>query len=293
MRFENACQKCGVSHPPTNRGPKTIFQLHNLTATLTAYIFGMKHDIDNRSSASTTRRSLLYRQPTFSTASSFPTRNCTAPSASCRHWSRATIRLLWRCRVEQPCLTTKRDRNACFGPEDRRRTQAFCSILRQLTSPDPTQQRSRGRLIHKNYNDSFYSFVLGLVEEFYPERTVTLTYRDPSYVTAGINAKMRRKNRLMRAGRVEGTIETKSSNTRCMASPSWRQPRYKCTSGFWCGDVLHLRRSKTVSIPNFDKISQSAGEIPVFETNGRHIEILLPVSIFSFSSSSTWHSATT
>ena len=30
-------------------GPKTTFfgRLRNLTATLTAYIFGMKHDIDN------------------------------------------------------------------------------------------------------------------------------------------------------------------------------------------------------------------------------------------------------
>ena len=43
---------------PTNRGPKTTFfvRLRNLTATLTAYIFGMKHDIDNRSSALTTTR---------------------------------------------------------------------------------------------------------------------------------------------------------------------------------------------------------------------------------------------
>ena len=39
-------------------GPKTTFvgPLRNLTATLTAYIFGMKHDIDNQSSALTTTR---------------------------------------------------------------------------------------------------------------------------------------------------------------------------------------------------------------------------------------------
>ena len=44
-------------------GPKTTFfgRLRNLTATLTAYIFGMKHDIDNRSSALTTTRCLLHR----------------------------------------------------------------------------------------------------------------------------------------------------------------------------------------------------------------------------------------
>jgi len=34
--------------PHANRGPKTTLRPHNLTATLTAYIFGTKHDIDNR-----------------------------------------------------------------------------------------------------------------------------------------------------------------------------------------------------------------------------------------------------
>ena len=44
-------------------GPKSTFlgRLRNLTATLIAYIFGMKHDIDNRSSALTTTRGLLHR----------------------------------------------------------------------------------------------------------------------------------------------------------------------------------------------------------------------------------------
>ena len=44
-------------------GPKTTFfgRLRDLTATLTAYIFGWKHDIDNRSSAFTTTRGLLHR----------------------------------------------------------------------------------------------------------------------------------------------------------------------------------------------------------------------------------------
>ena len=63
VRFENACPKSRVSSSPTNRGPKTVFSgwLRNLTANLTAYIFGMKHDIDNRSSALTITRGLLRR----------------------------------------------------------------------------------------------------------------------------------------------------------------------------------------------------------------------------------------
>ena len=51
----------GNPFPLQIRGPKTTFlgRLRNLTTTLTAYIFGTKHDIDNRSSALTTTRCLL------------------------------------------------------------------------------------------------------------------------------------------------------------------------------------------------------------------------------------------
>jgi len=52
-----------LGYPTTNRGPKTTFfgRLCNFTATLTAYVFGTKHDIDNRLSALQTTRSLVYR----------------------------------------------------------------------------------------------------------------------------------------------------------------------------------------------------------------------------------------
>ena len=35
------------------------------------------------------------------------------------------------------------------------------------------------------------------------ERTITVTSRDPYYITPAIKAKLRRKNRMQRAGRVE------------------------------------------------------------------------------------------
>ena len=56
-------QNLGYPVPLQIGGPKTTFlgQLRNITATLTAYIFGMKHDIENRSSVLTTTRGLLYR----------------------------------------------------------------------------------------------------------------------------------------------------------------------------------------------------------------------------------------
>ena len=66
VRFENACPKSGVSPLFTNRVPKTTLfrRLHNLMSTLTAYIFGMKRDVDNWSSALTTTRGLLQRVKT-------------------------------------------------------------------------------------------------------------------------------------------------------------------------------------------------------------------------------------
>lgn len=51
--------------------------------------------------------------------------------------------------------------------------------------------------------DAFYVTALQLLDQFYPERVITTTSRDPDYVTPEIKALLRRKNRLMRAGRVE------------------------------------------------------------------------------------------
>ena len=53
--------------------------------------------------------------------------------------------------------------------------------------------------------DHFYTTSIQLLNQYYPERTITVTDRDPDLVTPEIKAKLRRKNRLMRAGRVEET----------------------------------------------------------------------------------------
>ena len=51
--------------------------------------------------------------------------------------------------------------------------------------------------------DRLYSVLLGLLDEYYPERTVTITSSDPPYVTPAIKHMLRQKNKLMRAGQVE------------------------------------------------------------------------------------------
>jgi len=42
-----------------------------------------------------------------------------------------------------------------------------------------------------------------LLDRFYPERQVTVTEADPRYITPAVKAMLRRKNRLMRAGRTD------------------------------------------------------------------------------------------
>jgi len=51
--------------------------------------------------------------------------------------------------------------------------------------------------------DLFYTIAHNLLDSFYPERFVTITSRDPPYITGYIKSMLHRKNRLMRKGRVE------------------------------------------------------------------------------------------
>jgi len=51
--------------------------------------------------------------------------------------------------------------------------------------------------------DEFYQKMQCLLDQFYPQRTVTITSTDPDFITPTIKAQLWRKNRLMRAGHVE------------------------------------------------------------------------------------------
>jgi len=51
--------------------------------------------------------------------------------------------------------------------------------------------------------NAFYEAALQLLNRFYPERLISVTSRDPYYITPAIKSKLRRKNRLSRAGRIE------------------------------------------------------------------------------------------
>ncbi|HSN24566.1 MAG TPA: reverse transcriptase family protein, partial [Methylomicrobium sp.] len=51
--------------------------------------------------------------------------------------------------------------------------------------------------------DRLYSAMQKLLDEYYPERTVTITSADPPYITPALKYMLRRKNQLMRSNRVE------------------------------------------------------------------------------------------
>ena len=52
-------------------------------------------------------------------------------------------------------------------------------------------------------NDNFYNVTLGLLDQFYLEKMITIRSRDPEYITPFIKSLLRKKNKLMRAGHVE------------------------------------------------------------------------------------------
>ena len=56
--------------------------------------------------------------------------------------------------------------------------------------------------VQENF-DIFYHTLYTLLDQFYPERVITVTSTNPHFITPAIKAMLRRKNRLMRAGRTD------------------------------------------------------------------------------------------
>jgi len=71
--------------------------------------------------------------------------------------------------------------------------------------------------------DSFYDYMFGLLNQFYTERELTMTSTDPHYVTPADKAMLRRKNRLMRAGRTDeaGALAARIRNVITRSSTRW------------------------------------------------------------------------
>jgi len=56
--------------------------------------------------------------------------------------------------------------------------------------------------VQSNFDDK-YIVMMNVLDRFYPERRVTVTSTDPRFITPAVKAMLRRKDRLMRAGRTE------------------------------------------------------------------------------------------
>ena len=69
----------------------------------------------------------------------------------------------------------------------------YCEVESSLMAEMDTQE----------HFDAFYSAAHELMDRFYPESSITVSSRDPHYLTPAIKAKLRRRNRLHRAGRVD------------------------------------------------------------------------------------------
>jgi len=120
----------------------------------------------------------------------------------------------------------------------RRSPNQHASFLNHISSLDITFDANKN--VQDNFNE-FYQILLKLLDRFYPLRTITITSTDPSFITPTIKAHLRRKNRLMRAGRIEqagalarqirnaitrqNTVQLQRVNTRQNAKEAWSKVR--------------------------------------------------------------------
>jgi hypothetical protein len=70
----------------------------------------------------------------------------------------------------------------------------------KFDNPHPTVYSDPTMNVQSEF-DHFYSVSSTLLNQFYPEKSVTMSSRDPEYITPEIKFKLRRRNKLMRSGR--------------------------------------------------------------------------------------------
>jgi hypothetical protein len=108
-----------------------------------------------------------------------------------------------------------------------------------------------------------------LLDTYYPERTVTITSADPPYCTPAIKFMCRRKNQLMRSGRVEkakvlalkiGEVITKFNSAELSRVSDYTAPSVKATANnspaatritnLWLFNALDTLRPTATSLDN-------------------------------------------
>jgi len=90
--------------------------------------------------------------------------------------------------------------------------------------------------VQANFDD-MYAVMKSLLDRFYPERQITATSADPHFVTPTVKAMLRRKNRLMRAGRTDeaGALARHVRTVIARQNSSWLRKvnTRKCARDAW------------------------------------------------------------
>ena len=68
---------------------------------------------------------------------------------------------------------------------------------------DPILVNDDGSTTIQQYFDDFYKLCTQLLDQFFPTSTVTITSKDPPYITPQIKYMLKTKNKLMRRGKIE------------------------------------------------------------------------------------------
>jgi hypothetical protein len=89
-------------------------------------------------------------------------------------------------------ISSKRSFRKCTAPQHARFLAAATITLTVNVDGDPQREF-----------DNFYTAMHSMIDKYYTVRQVTITSSDPDYVTPAIKSMLRRKNRLMRSGRLE------------------------------------------------------------------------------------------
>jgi len=105
------------------------------------------------------------------------------------------------CHTDQRTLLKSRQQRI-FRPINRNQHAQFLS---HLSTTEINIARTENEL-EAEYSH-FYSVALEFLNRFYPEKTTTVTSRDPAWMTAGLKAKLRGKNGLLR---ISKTIENRN-----------------------------------------------------------------------------------
>jgi hypothetical protein len=101
---------------------------------------------------------------------------------------------------ESGSTVVKKSRRVCYFRK--RTTDQHAHFLASVTAPVHTVNLDQHDHPQGEF-DKLYTQLHRLLDTYYPERTVTITTSDPPYVTPVVKRMLRKKNALMRSGKVE------------------------------------------------------------------------------------------